>query len=193
MVDRRIFVSCRAERIRVVDFAQRKEVARIRFRTSPRVRQARDAPIHPPMHKRRPDNKTLWVTSVFANAVFVYSLPELKLLGHVALPELKLPGALRSAPCRTGRLHARRQASLRHQLRDQVGVRDRYEAMKVVAISRWARCPSASTRWAALGRGYIMRAGLLALMVAVAPTCRRLRHPRSLPIRVLQTRVEPSS
>src|SRR3977135_301480 len=39
-----------------------------------------------------PDNKTLWVTSVFANAVFVYSLPELKLLGHVALPELKLTG-----------------------------------------------------------------------------------------------------
>jgi YVTN family beta-propeller protein len=39
-----------------------------------------------------PDNKSLWVTSVFANAVFVYSLPELKLLGHVALPDLKLPG-----------------------------------------------------------------------------------------------------
>ena len=39
-----------------------------------------------------PDGKTLWVTSLSANAVFVYSLPELKLLGHVALPELKLQG-----------------------------------------------------------------------------------------------------
>ena len=39
-----------------------------------------------------PDGKTLWVTSLSANAVFVYSLPELKPVGHVALPELKLPG-----------------------------------------------------------------------------------------------------
>src|SRR5258708_17147009 len=39
-----------------------------------------------------PDNKTLWVTSVFANAVFVYSLPELTLQGYLTLPELKLPG-----------------------------------------------------------------------------------------------------
>jgi YVTN family beta-propeller protein len=39
-----------------------------------------------------PDGKTLWVNSVPANSVFVYSLPELKLLGHVPLPELNLPG-----------------------------------------------------------------------------------------------------
>jgi YVTN family beta-propeller protein len=30
----------------------------------------------------RPDNKALWVTSKNADAVFVYSLPDLKLLGH---------------------------------------------------------------------------------------------------------------
>src|SRR5882724_11142493 len=63
---RRIFVQLsELSGFAVVDFAQRKEVARIRF----------------------PDQPT-----GYANAVFVYSLPELKLLGHVALPELKLPG-----------------------------------------------------------------------------------------------------
>ena len=39
-----------------------------------------------------PDNKTLWVTSIPNNAVFVYSLADLKLIGEVALPSLKLPG-----------------------------------------------------------------------------------------------------
>jgi YVTN family beta-propeller protein len=44
-----------------------------------------------------PDNKTLWVTSIPNNSVFVYSLEgpstsELKLIGEVALPSLKLPG-----------------------------------------------------------------------------------------------------
>jgi YVTN family beta-propeller protein len=39
-----------------------------------------------------PDGKTLWVTSIYANAVFAYSLPDLNLLGHVSLPDLKLAG-----------------------------------------------------------------------------------------------------
>ena len=39
-----------------------------------------------------PDGRTLWVTSIAANAVYAYSLPELKLLGHAALPELKVAG-----------------------------------------------------------------------------------------------------
>ena len=39
-----------------------------------------------------PDNKTLWVTSIPANAVFAYSLPDLKLIGHAKLPEIKVPG-----------------------------------------------------------------------------------------------------
>ena len=32
-----------------------------------------------------PDNKTLWVNSSVAGSVFVYSLPDLKLLGHVVI------------------------------------------------------------------------------------------------------------
>ena len=32
------------------------------------------------------------MTSIAANAVYAYSLPELKLLGHAALPEIKVAG-----------------------------------------------------------------------------------------------------
>src|SRR5262245_51030610 len=39
-----------------------------------------------------PDNKTLWVTSILANAVVAYSLPDLKVIGRVGLPELKVTG-----------------------------------------------------------------------------------------------------
>ncbi len=39
-----------------------------------------------------PDNKTLWVTSIAANAVYAYALPELKLVGQVALPEIRAAG-----------------------------------------------------------------------------------------------------
>src|SRR5438552_3920796 len=35
-----------------------------------------------------PDGKSLWVNSTVANAVFKYSLPELKLLGYATLPEV---------------------------------------------------------------------------------------------------------
>ena len=35
-----------------------------------------------------PDGKSLWVNSILANAVFKYSLPNLKLVGHVKLPEV---------------------------------------------------------------------------------------------------------
>jgi YVTN family beta-propeller protein len=77
----------------VVDFAQRKEVARVVFPdvasdTDPNGRGST------PAHGIgiAPDGKTIWANSAEANAVFAYSLPDLKLIGHVALPELKLPG-----------------------------------------------------------------------------------------------------
>jgi YVTN family beta-propeller protein len=78
----------------VVDFAARKEVARIKFPDQPNGFGVEEGRTETPSHGMgvAPDGKSLWVTSVFANAVFVYALPELKLLGHVALPELKLAG-----------------------------------------------------------------------------------------------------
>jgi YVTN family beta-propeller protein len=76
----------------VVDFATHKEIDRIEVPgelsgfKSPNPRS--------PSHGLgvAPDGKTVWVASTVANSVFAYSLPELKLLGHVAMPELKEPG-----------------------------------------------------------------------------------------------------
>jgi len=39
-----------------------------------------------------PDGKSLWVVSRPANSLYAYSLPDIKLLGRVALPELHVPG-----------------------------------------------------------------------------------------------------
>ena len=42
------------------------------------------------------DGKSLWVNSIFVNAVFEYSLPDLQLIGHVPLPEVHPLGRARS-------------------------------------------------------------------------------------------------
>jgi YVTN family beta-propeller protein len=77
-----------------VDFAARKEVARIKL-PAPAAEFETDAGrATSPSHGIgvAPDNRTLWVTSIPNNAVFVYSLADLKLIGEVALPSLKVPG-----------------------------------------------------------------------------------------------------
>ena len=81
----------------VVDFAARKEVERIKLPDQPTGFGAQENRLGSPSHGIgvAPDGKTLWVTSLSSNAVFVYSLPDLKLQGHVALPELKLNGFAR--------------------------------------------------------------------------------------------------
>ena len=76
----------------VVDFAARKEIEKIKLPDEPTGFGAQEQRLGSPSYGIgvAPDGKTLWVTSLSANAVFVYSLPDLKLQGHVALPELKL-------------------------------------------------------------------------------------------------------
>jgi YVTN family beta-propeller protein len=76
----------------VIDFAARKEVAR--FLLPERGFGASERRMDSPSHGIgvAPDGKTLWVTSISANAVYAYSLPELKLMGQVELPEIRLPG-----------------------------------------------------------------------------------------------------
>jgi YVTN family beta-propeller protein len=73
----------------VVDFATHKEVNRVQLPDEPggfpKGNYAHGLGISP-------DQKTLWVASTPSNAVFVYSLPDLKLLGHVSLPVFTLPG-----------------------------------------------------------------------------------------------------
>src|SRR5213078_3674117 len=90
---RRIFVQLsNLNGFAVVDFATRKEVDRIKLPDNGFGVQERrmDSPSHG--MGVAPDNKTLWVTSIAANAVYAYSLPELKLIGHVALPEIRVAG-----------------------------------------------------------------------------------------------------
>src|SRR6266849_10809312 len=78
----------------VVDFAARKEVARIMLPTSSAEFETDAGRATAPSHGIgvAPDGKTLWVTSIPNNAVYVYSLADLKLVGEVALPAQKLPG-----------------------------------------------------------------------------------------------------
>jgi YVTN family beta-propeller protein len=66
----------------VVDFKTHEEVSRIKLPTEPSGGHAEGgAPSHG--IGVTPDGKTLWVNSSPANAVFIYSLPDLKVLGYV--------------------------------------------------------------------------------------------------------------
>jgi len=77
----------------VIDFASGKEVARIQLPDEPKalmpekLRRRNRLPTHG--DEVAPDGKTLWVVSRAANGVFIYSLPELKLMKFVATPRLK--------------------------------------------------------------------------------------------------------
>ena len=113
----------------VVDFAARKEVARIKLPETTTEFETDAGRATSPSHGIgvAPDNKTLWVTSIPNNAVFVYSLADLKLIGEVALPG---PQGTRSRADRLGAelgdVHSRQQDDLHLQRRDQVGHRHRY-------------------------------------------------------------------
>jgi len=78
----------------VIDFAKRWEVARIKLPPAPAEFETDSERSTAPSHGIgvSPDGKTLWVTSIPNNAVYVYSLADLSLIGHVDLPDLKLPG-----------------------------------------------------------------------------------------------------
>ena len=78
----------------VVDFATHQEVARIKFPDDPGGYGIAEGRAYTPSHGIgvTPDGKELWAASTAANAVFAYSLPDLKLLGHVSLPVLTIPG-----------------------------------------------------------------------------------------------------
>jgi YVTN family beta-propeller protein len=78
----------------VVDFADRKEVARVQLPAAKAEFETDGERATAPSHGIgvSPDGRTLWVTSIPNNAVYVYSLADLTLSGEVALPSLKLPG-----------------------------------------------------------------------------------------------------
>lgn len=79
----------------VIDFTGRKETQEIKFPHEGPIKfgiqeKREDTPSHG--LGVSPDNKTLWVTSIFENGVFAYSLPDLKLLGKAELPTLTVKG-----------------------------------------------------------------------------------------------------
>jgi len=78
----------------VVDFATRQEVARIELPKAKAEFETDAGRATAPSHGIgvAPDGKTLWVTSIPNNAVFAYGLDDLKLIGEVPLPDLRLPG-----------------------------------------------------------------------------------------------------
>jgi len=79
---------------RVVDFAQKKEIRKIEVPKLPDRPQFIEHRLDSPSHGIgvSPDNKTLWITSIPQNAVFVYDLADLKLKGHVDLPTINVAG-----------------------------------------------------------------------------------------------------
>src|SRR5438552_2214888 len=88
---RRIFVQLsRVNGFAVVDFAKRAEVERIKFPDKTPGFGVAEGREGTPSHGIgvSPDGKSLWVNSTFANSVFAYSLPELRLIGSVELPEV---------------------------------------------------------------------------------------------------------
>jgi YVTN family beta-propeller protein len=78
----------------VVDFAKHEEVTRIKLPDQPGGFGVAEGRTGTPSHGIgvTPDGKSLWVGSTFANAVFKYELPGLKLLGYVVLPEVRAIG-----------------------------------------------------------------------------------------------------
>jgi YVTN family beta-propeller protein len=78
----------------VVDFAERKEVTKVPLPEPPQQFDHGGYRTAEPSHgiSVAPDNKTLWVTSIPNNAVYVYSLDTLKQIGSVELPSIKVAG-----------------------------------------------------------------------------------------------------
>jgi YVTN family beta-propeller protein len=86
----------------VIDFAEQKEAARVKLPSVPQEFDSGGYRDNEPSHGIgvAPDNKTLWVTSIPNNAVYEYSLADLKLIGKVDLPSETIAG--RAAPLSAG-------------------------------------------------------------------------------------------
>ena len=96
---RRIFVQLSGfNGFAVVDFAKRAEVARVKLPDQPGGFGVAEGRAGTPSHGIgvAPDGKSLWVNSTLANAVFKYSLPDLKLIGHAKLPKVHSLGGART-------------------------------------------------------------------------------------------------
>jgi YVTN family beta-propeller protein len=77
----------------VLDFAERKLVGKVELPTDGKVEVIHHR-LESPSHGMgvAPDNRTLWVTSILANSIVGYSLPDLQVIGRVRLPEIRVSG-----------------------------------------------------------------------------------------------------
>jgi len=82
----------------IVDWAARREVGRIKLPDLPPAQRNNEGIQGAPAHGIliAPDGKTLWSTSKFNSAVYVYSMPDLKYLGEVKVG--KVPDWLTITP-----------------------------------------------------------------------------------------------
>jgi YVTN family beta-propeller protein len=83
----------------VVDFREHKVVTKIEFPDPTKFRfgggfRANGSQQYNPAHGTAisPDGKSLWICSRATNYAYVYSLPELKLVGKIPMPEHTTPG-----------------------------------------------------------------------------------------------------
>lgn len=91
---RRIFVQLsNLNGFAIVDFAKHAEVARIQLPEQPGGYGDAEVRLNTPSHGIgvSPDGRSLWIASTVANAIFEYSLPDLKLAGHCSLPSVYPP------------------------------------------------------------------------------------------------------
>lgn len=77
----------------ILDFASRQVVGKIELPQAEGIDVIHHR-LTSPSHGMgvQPDNKVLWVTSILANAAVAYSLPDLKVIGQVSLPLIKVAG-----------------------------------------------------------------------------------------------------
>jgi YVTN family beta-propeller protein len=88
---RRIFNTMqRAKAVGITDFATHQKVGDIPMPSEPGGYMSGTSDFHGITVS--PDGKTLWVNWRRSNGAFIYSLPDLKLLGHADLPDFKIPG-----------------------------------------------------------------------------------------------------
>jgi YVTN family beta-propeller protein len=92
---KRVFIQVSVlDGFRTVDFAARKDLGPTENPKLPNRPEFIEHRLDSPSHGIgvSPDNKTLWVTSIPQNAVFVYDLADMKVKGHVELPVINVPG-----------------------------------------------------------------------------------------------------
>ncbi len=92
---KRVFIQLsELDGFRIVDFAAKKEVGEVQVPKLPDRPEFIEHRLDSPSHGIgvSPDQKTLWVTSIPQNAVFVYDLADMKLKGHVDLPTINVAG-----------------------------------------------------------------------------------------------------